>query len=194
MRQGSSYFANSGVTSLNLSSYNDLEKFQEFYNVESKTPVDMAYLLTADRVVAMISLKGEWLGGYIINAKTPLRYLSFLNEAEIRVLERDQNVSQEDMVEITCIWVKPKLRRISAEARMQVYFESVSDAITTGKSVVIGGSVMLTVWKTFERILPKTLYFGRVGFHEEVKMGKIVFNSAIGAQESFLKELMPVET
>lgn len=171
------------LTPLMLNTLPLIKRFARTYNsMKNTVNVELSYLLTATRVVVMVDAKGTWRGGYVVNSSTPLRYLDSFSEATKRTLRRDSGISENDMVEMACIWIISEERRLYEVERLQVYAHAVRDAVATKKTYLIGGSKILQVWKTFELILPKVLYFGFIEFQDSQELGKIVYNDAVDAE------------
>lgn len=120
---------------------------------------------------------GEWIAGYCINQEANFRYLEFLNDYSKKVMLRDKGLVEDELVEITCIWMNREVLK-NEQVRLMVYFTSLEDALETNQPVIIGGSKIMAVWKNFEIPLPYELYFGLVPFSEKYEMAKIVYAKA----------------
>ncbi|MGL4631032.1 MAG: hypothetical protein ACRCVT_07480 [Leadbetterella sp.] len=168
-----------------LVSVADLAKYQLFYNESNGVEVDLAYLIASDQVKVFYTDENEWLAGYVINTSTRLRYFEPFDEGIRRAFLRDAGISNNQICEITCIKITKKLTKMNPMLRLEIYQKSIHDAIAMDKEIIIGGSIQMTVWKTFEIILPRTLYFGVIPHSGGQVLGKIVFNQREEAQALF---------
>jgi len=174
------------VSPLELVTVDDLIRFKNAYDSLGDVPVDLPYLLSADKVVVLENDKGEWFGGYAVNAGR-LRYLDGFSPEQVREMEIKGGFSMADAPEITCIWRNDKIKGAGQMAPIFLYYSSVSDALALEKAFVIGGSVKQQVWENFEKALPHELFYGKVIIDGKTEMGKVVFNSKDGIQECFLE-------
>lgn len=160
-----------------LNSVHEFEEFSRKYISKNGVSVDFLYLITSTKVVVFVDEYNEWQGGFVINAETSMRYLTPFEERFKRIILRDAQLKEEDLVEITCIWINSALNKKNPYARLAIYEKAINYAAETQKKYIIGGSVIFSVWKTFEIILPHTLYFGFVPFDKGSEFGKIVYNT-----------------
>ena len=179
------YGKNTTLKSKELRTIDEFQKFQKYYNHYQGVEVDMGYLVTASLVRVFYITEDQWLAGYVINDKSPMRYFEPFDAFNKKIILRDAGLTEIQMSEITCIWIDSKLTKMDSNARLFVYRSSVQDAANTEKEYTIGGSVIFTVWRTFQIILPNTLYFGLVPFEDKYEMGKIVYNNAQDALDRF---------
>jgi hypothetical protein len=179
------YGKNTTLKSKVLSHIDDFKRFQNYYNHFHGVEVDISYLLISSLVRVFYISEDQWLAGYVINDKCPMRYFEPFTDSTKRIIFRDAGINEDQSAEITCIWIDNKLTRSDTNARLFVYRSSIQDAAKTGKEYVIGGSIILTVWRTFQIVLPHTFYFGLVPFQDRLEMGKIVYNQAQDALDRF---------
>ncbi|CAL8464815.1 g4350 [Coccomyxa elongata] len=114
----------------------DLAKFQANFEARSDAKVTLKYLRKAI-VMGYITKDGQMAAGYVVNATLPLRYFTFLPKQER--FPAPHEPSEQDFVEITCIWIDKHLT--SYVDRGVVYLESVETARNrSDKPFLLGGS------------------------------------------------------
>lgn len=162
-----------------LETMEEFEIFRKTYNEYETVHVEYPYLITST-LVRVFYKEGEedkYLAGYIINANGTIRYFDLFDANAKRIILRDKGLKEELMVEIGGLFIKPELSKIDKEARLVVYYHAIEDALATGKEYIIGGSRQFVVWKTFQTVLKKDLYFGYIPFDDALEIGKIVYDT-----------------
>lgn len=169
-----------------LNTTTELIKFIELYKSKNGENVSIQYLAQCEAVKVLTNVNGDWIAGYCVNAQSDFRYLNVLDDYSKKVVLRDKNIQENDLVEITCIWMNREVLKDDF-TRLNVYFSSLRDALSTNKVIIIGGSKIMSVWKNFEKPLPNELYFGYIPFTEKLEIGKIVYGYAYEVVE-FLQD------
>ena len=168
----------------------EFEKFMAYYHKTNTVSVGLDYLAACDVVRVFFYNEGEWMAGYVINSSAPMRYFEVFSNYEKGLILRDKGLKESDMSEISTTWITLGLTRIDQNARIEVYLKSIQDAYETNKPIIIGGSKKMTVWQTFQQILSKEMYFGKIVFEgETTEIGKIVYESREQAMINFQKYL-----
>lgn len=119
-----------------LKSRLELQGFKSAYTKLSGAEISNEYLEQA-RVVGFFDEKRVLQAGYIVNAKAPFRYLSYIPEGEKSSISGYDYLSH-NATEITCIFMHKK--NLDSWQRLQVYANSGLDAQATGKKFLLGGS------------------------------------------------------
>ena len=164
----------------------DFEKFMAYYHKTNTVSVGLDYLAACDVVRVFFYNEGEWMAGYIINSFAPMRYFEVFSIYEKGLILRDKGLKEDEMCEISTTWITLGLTRIDPNARIEVYMKSIQDAYETNKPIIIGGSKKMTVWQTFQKILTKEMYFGKIVFEgETTEIGKIVYETRENAMINF---------
>jgi hypothetical protein len=133
----------------------DNEEFARVYTCEARghKPVDITYLMPAFVRVFFNPQRPEvWLAGYVINTQAPFRYFIVLDAAHKAALLAQHGISENDLSEVTCIWIKRD--KIAMTERLQVYFTSMVDAFRIGKAHIFGGSTEAKVVGLQKQIMP----------------------------------------
>ena len=169
----------------------DFEKFIAYYCKTHTVSVGLDYLAACDIVRVFFYDEGEWMAGYAINSSVPMRYFEVFSTYEKGLILRDKGLKENNMVEISTTWISLGLTRVDPNARIEVYMQSIKDAYETNKPTIIGGSKKMTVWQTFEKILSKEMYFGKIVFEgETTEIGKIVYEHREQTMLNFQKYLL----
>lgn len=149
----------------------DFERFRAYYHKTDTVSVGLDYLASSDLVRVFFYNDDEWLGGYIINSSTSMRYFEVFSTNKKESILREKSLKEIDMVEISSIWILFGIRR-NQELRLKVYKQSIIDAYNTQKPLIIGGSKEESIWKVFQIILSKEIYYG------EIVLGEITIQNA----------------
>lgn len=160
-----------------LESTADLQEYALLYHRKHGVWVDIDYLKNSDAVIVFLDKCGKWQGGFVINSQIPLRYLAPFDAPTKQIILRSTQMKESELAEITCIWISTELTKQNKYARLLIYEKALEFAASSNKKYIIGGSVQYAVYKTFELILPHTLYFGYVPFGTDYQLGKIVYNT-----------------
>ncbi|MFN3851692.1 MAG: hypothetical protein ACK4NY_19805 [Spirosomataceae bacterium] len=146
------------ISFVNVSNNNEsLEIFQLNYQKKSGTVLPLNYL---QQSYSMLFVKGEKvLGGYVLNGNAPYRYLSFFNEEQKELLLNTHMLREEELLEITCNWIAP---RLSFNEWIYYYgfmfIHTLWVAIKLNKRKIIGGSVVPRLQLMQRQILTKLIY------------------------------------
>lgn len=97
--------------------------------------------------------------GYACNQQRPLRYEEWIPAGERPGIPLFG--SQKKMCELTCIWIEGKQGRISSEL---IYLHSVIDALASGASFILGGTLSPEVLGIQTQSRPVMLYSGYTDF------------------------------
>jgi hypothetical protein len=169
----------------------DFEKFMAYYHKTNTVSVSLDYLVACYLVRVFFYNEDEWVAGYVINSSAPMRYFEVFSNYEKGLILRDKGLKENNMVEISTTWISLGLTRIDPNARIEVYMQSIKDAYETNKPIIIGGSKKMTVWQTFQKILAKEMYFGKIVFEgQTTEIGKIVYEHREQAMLNFQKYLL----
>lgn len=76
-----------------------------------------------------------WYGGFVLNEKPAFRSLALYSEAYKYQLLDQHKLSENDMVEISCLWMN--VHRIRPLERIWIYTQLLYKAYTTGKQAII---------------------------------------------------------
>jgi hypothetical protein len=164
----------------------DFEKFMAYYHKTNTVSVSLGYLVACYLVRVFFYNEDEWVAGYVINSSAPMRYFEVFSNYEKGLILRDKGLKENNMVEISTTWISLGLTRIDPNARIEVYMQSIKDAYETNKPIIIGGSKKMTVWQTFQKILAKEMYFGKIVFEgQTTEIGKIVYEHREQAMLNF---------
>jgi hypothetical protein len=165
------------LQSRDLTSQKDFEKFVEIYCNEKKgVETSIGYLKRCSLVRIYEDITGKWQGGYCINQDISLRYFEPFDETLKKRILKDKNLLENEIVEISQIWMNREVLLDEAN-RMNIYLSSVKSALDTNKHIIIGGSKVASVWKSYELIMPHELFFGLVPFPTGYELGKIVYTT-----------------
>ncbi|SEO82483.1 hypothetical protein [Aquisalimonas asiatica] len=138
----------------------DPESIREFFfnfGKLCKNPIDINYFLCADTVRAFYK-NGRMVGGYIINARGPLRYYQMMPESVRTRPDVQRYLARGNASEITCFWL---IRHaLTAHERNRIYLFSAVDALRSGKRWIFGGSVSPKAARTQKRVMPHVIYRG----------------------------------
>lgn len=171
--------------SISLSTTIEFNNFREIYHGKNGETVSVEYLARCATVKAFINENGDWVAGYCVNYQPNFRYLETFGDYLKKMILRDKDLKEGDLVEIACIWMNREVLKDEMK-RLNVYFTSLEDALSTEKGTIMGGSKIMSVWKNFEIPLPHEMYFGIVPFAEKPELGKIVYASS-QELKSFMK-------
>ncbi len=162
---------------------NQFSQFVYAYHAKHGMPTQIEYLEKCHKVAVFTDTNDNWLAGYCINAKPGMRYLSTFDPLTKRRILKDKQLKEEEIVEISQIWMDKSIF-LKPELRLAIYAAAVNAALATQKPIIIGGSIVASVWKGYEAILPNELYFGYVPFAHGYQFGKIVYASRDAVMEN----------
>ncbi len=160
-----------------------LRAFARYSSKYSGNRVTIDYLKQCKKVIGFTkdlkSGDNKYVAGYAINTKRPYRYLDMYNHDVITAILNQSGIKSElDICEITAIWHANDLYEkekdieffeLTEWEKTKFYFYSLRDAFFQWKLVVIGGSVVPSVWKRFKRVLNRPLYLGEIQLPEDKK-------------------------
>jgi hypothetical protein len=131
----------------------DLETFAAKFK-QRGNDVSLAYLRQS-RVRAFLNVQGEMIAGYAFNTVRPLRYEGWISEQNRETIA--VFASKKKLCELTCIWISKREGKISSEL---IYLYAVIDALLTGATYILGGTLSSVVFGIQTQSLPRILYFG----------------------------------
>lgn len=134
-----------------------LIQFMKKYHENSGNDVSIDFLERASVVRGIYSKQENLIGGYVLNANRPHRYIS---DIPIDAALHNSIPTESDMVEGCCIWMK---KEINSFQRGWVYLTIYYDYISLGKRYMLGASTEPKVVKLQRLIFPNVLYEGPIG-------------------------------
>jgi hypothetical protein len=177
------------LQSKDLTTQEEFEKFIAIYCHDKKgVKTSTEYLKKCSLVRVYEDIAGVWQGGYCVNKEISLRYFEPFDTTLKKRILKDKMLFEEEMVEISQIWMNREVLLDEAN-RMNIYLSSMKSALETGMPIIIGGSKVASVWKSYELVMPHELYFGLVPFPTGNELGKIVYNTNDGLREALEKRL-----
>jgi hypothetical protein len=175
--------------SRDLKSQEEFEAFVKIYCHDKKgVQTSTEYLEKCSLVRVYEDNAGVWQGGYCVNKEISLRYFEPFEATLKKRILKDKMLFEEEMVEISQIWMNREVLLNEAN-RMNIYLSSMKSALETDRPIIIGGSKVASVWKSYELVMPHELYFGLVPFSTGNELGKIVYNTNDGLKEALKKRL-----
>lgn len=161
-----------------------LENFQSLYQQKSNVSLSVEYLKQGHPM--MFIRNGKIIGGYVLNAQAPYRYLSIFDEKQKEILLKSHLLKEEELIEITCIWMNPKITSFEwISYYLFMFFHTLYLAIKLNKKRIIGGSVLPKIQLIQRQILSKLIYISFINKGQEL-IGKsnglvmIYYNSVAG--------------
>lgn len=157
----------------------DLLRYETLYARKSGVPLDADYL--RDSLVRVFFRPGEtdpdggerWLAGYIQHRNGRQRYLAGLDASHRQRLLATHRLSPRDWVEITGLFIEA--HATGYLGRLQVYLTLLSEALRSGKSVLLGGAVVSNFQGDQRRVLPHVLYEGRVFLGNDMRALQVYY-------------------
>ena len=147
------------LTSRILTNRSEHESFARMFESHGGNAVDLDYLCKAK--VRGFFRGDELLGGYVLNARAPFRYSSWVR-TEIRAqLHQRGYLVEATCAELTCMWMSKGLRKLE---RNRIYVQSVIDAFRSRKRFIFAGSCVDKIARIQKSSLPKTVYKGEATF------------------------------
>jgi hypothetical protein len=146
------------LTSRILTSRSEHESFSEMFRLLGGSSVALDYLHGA-RVRGFFR-GDELLAGYVLNARAPFRYSSWVPENARAALHKGGLVEPR-CAELTCMWMTKGLRQLE---RNRIYVQTMADAFSCGKRLIFAGSRVEKVARIQKTTLPKTVYRGAAIF------------------------------
>ena len=140
-----------------LRSEDQIRLFAETFSGVCRNPVDLDYFANADCVRAFYR-DGRMVGGYVVNARAPLRYLRMIPEAVRSEPPLASILADGNACEIACLWLSRA--RLTTQQRNNVYLLAAMDALATRRRWIVGGSISPKLAQTQKRVLPRVLYTG----------------------------------
>lgn len=140
-----------------LYSHDQIRPFAEMFSSVCRNPVDIDYFGGADRVRAFFC-GDHMVGGYVVNARQPLRYLQMIPGPQREQKAISSILDGGDACEIACLWLNRA--RLTTQQRNNVYLLAAMDALATRRRWVVGGSISPKLAQTQKRVLPRVLYTG----------------------------------
>jgi hypothetical protein len=139
-----------------LISKNELISFQTEFVNRATNPLDLNYL--SQSKVRGFLVRGELVGGYVLNSKGPFRYFNWVPK-NVNNINKISHFFV-DAVEITCIWINHE--KISKFNRNIIYLMAIIDGLLSKKRYIIGGSINAKVASIQKEVLKQTIYKGEV--------------------------------
>lgn len=149
---------NSLVRFVRLRTADELRWYQHQYFSQSGSQPSLKYLFQARVYVALY--QEQIIGGFVINADFPLRYLEPFSEVHLKSFEEKFGFRESDTAEISCIWLEPTKKK--ASARLQVYAASLWMALWAGKKNVLGGAKYESIINLYRQVLDIDIFAGTV--------------------------------
>lgn len=140
-----------------LDSEAEIRPFAEMFSGVCRNPVDLDYFAGADRVRAFFR-DGRMVGGYVVNARAPLRYLQMIPARQRTNPAISSILADGNACEIACLWLNRA--RLTTQQRNNVYLLAAMDALATRKRWIVGGSISPKLAQTQKRVLPHVLHTG----------------------------------
>jgi len=178
------------LTTRILTSATELEAFAKTFEAMGGNAVPINYLLQA-RPRGFFRGR-ELVAGYVLNARAPFRYASWMPEGPRGEIARRGFLVEPTSAELTCIWMaKGKLTKLE---RDNVYVRSGIDAFRSGKPFIFGGSRVDALARTQKRVLSNTVYSGRATFDAPCEIyyasrSMMVFNMITAAFATYAQDL-----
>jgi len=142
-----------------LTSSSEHEAFARMFESLSGNTVALDYLRQAQ--VRGFFRGDELLAGYVVNARAPFRYSSWVPTQARAELHQRGCLVEPSSAEITCMWVSQILGKFD---RNRIYVRSVVDLFCSGRRFIFAGSRVEKVARIQKTTLPKTVYRGEATF------------------------------
>ena len=141
-----------------LTSDADLERFSDSFGARTSNPLDPAYL--AETRVRGFWQDGDLVGGYIVNAAAPWRYMDMVPEARHTDPRVRKYLFGGKSAEIACMWLDR--RRVTPRMRYLIYMTNVRDQLRTGRKYIVAGSLARGVAQIHRNGFRRMVYAGEI--------------------------------
>jgi hypothetical protein len=163
-----------------LTSVEDLNRYAELYFSKSGILVKFSYLKSSHvRIFYKADNPEKWVAGYVQNGNGDLRYFQSLPSVCQENLLAQIGVSATDILETGCTFID----RVSPFERHQVYLMLIAEAYESGKSVLLGGSIIPKVQNYQMLTMPHLLIEKKMDFDGK----KILMKQYYGFRSDFLR-------